>query len=202
MGTAAGDQRTGTGAAKPVGTNARPVNAKPCGSWLASDDGGTSAIDVTERTPSLASQLPQGLRWAVREWDGCKSCGSWLASDDGGTGAIDVTERTLSLASQLPQGLRWAVRLRDECKTCGSWLASDDGGTGAIDVTGRTPSLASQLPQGSAVGSEGVGWMQIPCGSEPAREWTQPGFEGAAEDAFASRLAPTGSVFCQVVFGE
>ena len=25
-------------------------------------------------------------------------------------------------------------------------------------------------------GSEGVGWMQIPCGSEPAREWEQPGF--------------------------
>ncbi len=27
-------------------------------------------------------------------------------------------------------------------------------------------------------GSEGVGWMQIPCGSEPAREWEQLGFEG------------------------
>ncbi|KII36762.1 hypothetical protein RY26_06970 [Pseudomonas fluorescens] len=33
--------------------------------------------------------------------------------------------------------------------------------------------------------------MQIPCGSEPAREWGQLGFEGEAQDAFASRLAPT-----------
>ncbi|POA45972.1 hypothetical protein C1893_22180 [Pseudomonas sp. MPR-ANC1] len=49
------------------------MDANPCGSWLASDDGGTGAIDVTERTPSLASQLPQGLRWAVRLRDECKS---------------------------------------------------------------------------------------------------------------------------------
>ena len=33
--------------------------------------------------------------------------------------------------------------------------------------------------------------MQIPCGSELAREWEQSGFKGAAEDAFASKLAPT-----------
>ena len=49
--------------------------------------------------------------------------------------------------------------------------------------------LAPTLGNG---GNEGVGWMQFPCGSEPAREWEQFGFEGGAEDAFASRLAPTG----------
>ncbi|KAE9641875.1 hypothetical protein EJA70_20525 [Pseudomonas sp. PB103] len=41
--------------------NTRCVNDRePCGSWLASDDGGSVDILGTDKPPSLASQLPQG----------------------------------------------------------------------------------------------------------------------------------------------
>jgi len=41
---------------------------------------------VSDRAPSLASQLPQGAELLMRSVSQQKTCGSWLASDGAGQG--------------------------------------------------------------------------------------------------------------------
>jgi hypothetical protein len=112
------------------------VTNNQCGSWLASDGGGSGDIDVGCAGLIAGKPAPTGI-WA---W-----CGFWfLRITTVGVSllamAVDQakgmsTARTLSRAGSLLQGIWGGFGICGVTNSqCGSWLASDGGGSGDIDV--------------------------------------------------------------------
>ena len=111
-----------------------------CGSWLASDGGGSVNTPGNDIAPSRASSLPQMP---------LSTCGSWLASDGGGSVNTSCNDIAPSRASSLLQGVGGMQinRLPQmPLSPCGSWLASDGGGSVNTSGNDTAPSRGKLAP--------------------------------------------------------
>ncbi len=96
-------------------------SANPCGSWLASDGGGSVNFFGTGIPPSPAGLAPTGFwvahqicAWRRSMWElALQAIGPALPT-------FPSTDTPLSLASQLPQGLGDAKNLSNTANPCGS----------------------------------------------------------------------------------
>ena len=113
-----------------------------CGSWLASDGGGSVNTSCNDIAPARASSLLQGvggMQINRLPQMPLPTCGSWLASDGGGSVNISGNDIAPSRASSLLQMLLSPL-------LCGSWLASDGGGSVNTSGNDIAPSRGKLAP--------------------------------------------------------
>ncbi len=124
-------------------------SADPCGSWLASDGGGSANCFGTDTPLSPAGLAPTGF--CVDHNIRVQRRSMWeLALQAMAVGQPTALAQVFRYRQQgwLPQGFVWITTFEYSADQCGSWLASDGGGSANCFGTGIPLSPAGLAPTG------------------------------------------------------
>ena len=122
----------------------------PCGSWLASDGGGS--VNASGNDIALSrGQLAPTVGWVGYSGQPLPPCGSWLASDGGESVNASGNDIAPSRGKLAPTVER-ARYSGQPLPPCGSWLASDGGESVNASGNDIAPSRGKLAPTVERVG--------------------------------------------------